>query len=150
MFAVHWEAAMTTDISTKTQLCDVTIGISQGSRRSLHVAKRVVLVGIVAAIMSTLALPLYAKDSVPMIPAAINPTLPGVRVGTLTKAQGTTLFIDRTAYSLAQVAMVEDRFGTPLSIRDLQCNDVQYRVQYWTAPELGPDQILQLIVTFPE
>ncbi len=81
---------------------------------------------------------------------AINPTLPGARAGILTRAQGTMLFIDRTEYSLAPIALVEDRFGTPLSIQDLQCNDVQYRVQYWTAPILGHDQIVQLIVTFPE
>jgi hypothetical protein len=80
----------------------------------------------------------------------INPTLPGARAGMLTKAQGAMVLIDRTAYNLAAIALVEDRFGTPLSIQDLQCSDVQYRVQYWTAPELGPDQIVQLIVSFPE
>ena len=68
----------------------------------------------------------------------------------LTVAQGTRLLIDRTAYTLAPIALVEDRFGTPLSIHDLQCSDAQCRVQYWTAPAFGPDQIVQLIVSFPE
>jgi hypothetical protein len=112
--------------------------------------RRLILTGITLVTLSTLTVPAYTQDSAPMPATAINPTLPGSKAGMLTKAQGTTLFIDRSTYTLAPIAHVEDRFGTPLSIQDLQCNDAQYRVQYWTAPELGHDQIVQLIVTFPE
>ena len=130
---------MRSDISTETQQSGGTMGMM-----------RLILTGMTLVILATLTVPVYAQDSEPIPAAAINPTLPGSRAGMLTKAQGTMLFIDRTTYTLAPIAHVEDRFGTPLSIQDLQCNDAQYRVQYWTAPELGHDQIVQLIVTFPE
>jgi hypothetical protein len=100
--------------------------------------------------LSTLTLPLNAQDSAPMAATAINPTLPGSRAGMLTVAQGTRLLIDRTTYSLAPIAVIEDRFGTPLSIHDLQCPEAQCRAQYWTMPAFGHDQIVQLIVSFPE
>jgi hypothetical protein len=141
---------MTSDISTETQQSGGTMGMSCYSRRYLRVVWRLTLTGMTLVLLSTPTAPLYAKDSEPMTATAINPALPGSRVGILTRAQGTMLFIDRTAYNLAPIAHVQDRFGTPLSIQDLQCNDAQYRVQYWTAPELGHDQIVQLIVTFPE
>jgi hypothetical protein len=124
--------------------------ISQYSRLSLRVTWRICLRGLIVLLLSAPTMLSYAKDSAPMPATVINPTLPGARAGILTKAQGTMLLIDRTEYSLAPVAAVEDRFGTPLSIQDLQCNEAQYRVRYWTVPHLGHDQILQLIVTFPE
>jgi hypothetical protein len=101
-------------------------------------------------LVSTLTSPLYGKDSAPTTATAMNLTLPGSRAGMLTRAKGTMLLIDRTEYSLAPMALVEDKFGTPLSIQDLQCNDAKCRVQYWTAPDMGHDQILQMIVSFPE
>ena len=141
---------MTSDITTKTHEGSVTMVISQYLRLSLRVTWRICLRGLIVLLLSAPTMLSYAEDSVPMAATAINPTLPGARAGMLTKAQGVMVLIDRTAYNLAAIALVEDRFGTPLSIQDLQCSDVQYRVQYWTAPELGPDQILQLIVSFPE
>ncbi len=141
---------MALDSSTKTQQSGVIIRMSCFSRGYTALTMRLVRTGITLGILSTLTLPVYAMDSEPVPAIAINRTLPGVRAGMLTRAQGTMLLIDRTAYHLAPMAQVEDRFGTPLSIHDLQCNDAQYRVQYWTAPEWGHDQIVQLIVIFPE
>ena len=141
---------MTSDISTKTQVCGVTMRISQYKSLYLGVTLRFVLTGLSALLLSALTVPSYAMDSAPMPATAMNPTLPGARAGILTKAQGAMLVIDRTEYRLAAIALVQDRFGTPLSIQDLQCHDVQYRVQYWTAPDMGHDQVMQLIVSFPE
>jgi hypothetical protein len=141
---------MTADISTKTHECGGNMVMSDHPRLHLGVTMRFILTGLIVLLLSAPTLPSYANDSAPMPARAVNPTLPGARAGILTKAQGTMLLIDRTEYSLAPVAAVEDRFGTPLSIQDLQCNEAQYRVRYWTVPHLGHDQILQLIVTFPE
>jgi hypothetical protein len=141
---------MTSDISTKTQVCGVTMRINQCKRLYLGVPLRFVLTGLSVLLLSILTVPSYALDSAPMPGVAINPLLSGARAGILTKAQGAMLVIDRTEYRLAPIAVVQDRFGTPLSIQDLQCHDVQYRVQYWTVPDLGHDQVMQLIVSFPE
>jgi hypothetical protein len=141
---------MTIEIATKTQVCGVTMEINQCKRLHLGVTLRFVLTGLSVLLLSTLTVPSYAMDSALMTALAINPTSPGARAGMLTRAQGTMLVIDRTEYRLAPIAVVEDRFGTPLSIQDLQCHDVEYRVRYWTAPDMGHDQIMQLIVSFPE
>ena len=141
---------MSSDISTKTQECGVSISKRPYSRVYLGVKLRFIVTGLIVLLLPTVTAPSYAKDSAPMQVTAVNPALPGSRAGLLTRAQGTMLVIDRTTYSLAPSALLEDRFGTPLSIQDLQCNEAQCRVQYWTVPDLGPDQILQMIVSFPE
>jgi hypothetical protein len=98
----------------------------------------------------SLAMPSLAKELMLMAPTPINRALPGMRAGLLTQAQGSVLRIDRATFTLAPQALVEDKFGTPLMLQNLQWKDVEFDVQYWLAPDQGPNQIMQMIVSFPE
>jgi len=118
--------------------------------RSVNVTRNVILVLLVLLFLGILALPSIGEDTMPMPSTIINRALPGTRTGVLTKAEGTTLQIDHVSYTLSPVALVEDKHLTPLTIKDIQCHDVQYAVRYWVATEHDHSQILQLIVTFPE
>jgi hypothetical protein len=118
--------------------------------RSVNVTRNVILVLLVLLFLGILALPSIGEDIMPMPSTIINRALPGTRTGILTKAEGATLQIDHVSYTLSPVALVEDKHLTPLSIKDIQCHDVTYAVQYWVATEHDHSQILQLIVTFPE
>jgi hypothetical protein len=97
-----------------------------------------------------LALPSFADDTTPMPSTVINQTLQGSRTGVLRKAEGAVLQIDHVSYTLSPVALVEDKHLTPLTIKDIQCHDVEYAVRYWVATDHDRNQISQLIVTFPE
>ena len=118
--------------------------------RSVNVTRNVILVLLVLLFLGILALPSIGEDTMPMPSTIINRALPGTRTGILTKAEGATLQIDHVSYTLSPVALVEDKHLTPLTIKDIQCHDVEYKVQYWVATEHDHSQILQLIVTFPE
>jgi len=118
--------------------------------RSMNVTRNVILVLLVLLFLGILALPSFGEDTMPMPSTIINRALPGTRTGILTKAEGATLQIDHVSYTLSPVALVEDKHLTPLTIKDIQCHDVEYKVQYWVATEHDHSQILQLIVTFPE
>ena len=117
--------------------------------RSMNVTRNVILVLLVLLFLGILALPSIGEEIMPM-PSMVIRELPGSRTGVLTKAEGATLQIDHVSYTLSPVALVEDKHLTPLTIKDIQCHDVQYAVQYWVATEHDHSQILQLIVTFPE
>ena len=124
---------------------------AQGYRgRSANITRNVILVLLVLLLVLILALPSFADDIIPMPSTFINRTLPGSRTGILTKAEGAMLQIDHVSYTLSPVALVEDKFLTPLTIKDIQCHDVEYAVRYWIATDHDHSQILQLIVTFPE
>src|SRR5207245_10039723 len=86
----------------------------------------------------------------PTRPAQIDRSLPGSRRGTLTKAQGTTVWIDRASYVLAPAALVENKSGSPLELRQYQGDSVAFEVQYWLGIGSADRQITQLIITFPE
>jgi hypothetical protein len=118
--------------------------------RSMNVTRNVILVLLVLLFLGILALPSFGEDTMPMPSTIINRALPGTRTGILTKAEGATLQIDHVSYTLSPVALVEDKHLTPLTIKDIQCHDVEYKVQYWVATEHDHSQILQLIVAFPE
>jgi len=118
--------------------------------RSVNVTRNVILVLLVLLFLGILALPSIGEDVMPMASTILNRALPGTRTGVLTKAEGATLQIDNISYTLSPVALVEDKHLTPLTIKDIQCHDVQYAVQYWVATEHDHSQILQLIITFPE
>ena len=118
--------------------------------RSVNVTRNVILVLLVLLFLGILALPSFGEDIMPMPSTIINRALPGTRTGVLTKAEGATLQIDNISYTLSPVALVEDKFLTPLTIKDIQCHDVEYAVRYWIATDHDHSQILQLIVTFPE
>ena len=118
--------------------------------RSVNVIRNVILVLLILLVLLIIALPSFAEDIMPMPSMVINRELPGSRTGVLTKAEGATLQIDHVSYTLSPVALVEDKHLTPLTIKDIQCHDVEYKVQYWVATEHDHSQILQLIVTFPE
>ena len=118
--------------------------------RSVNVTRNVILVLLVLLFLGILALPSIGEDIMPMPSTIINRALPGTRTGILTKAEGATLQIDHVSYTLSPVALVEDKHLTPLTIKDIQCHDVEYKVQYWVAADHDRSQILQLIVTFPE
>ena len=117
--------------------------------RSMNVTRNVILVLLVLLFLGILALPSIGEEIMPM-PSMVIRELPGSRTGVLTKAEGATLQIDNISYTLSPVALVEDKHLTPLTIKDIQCHDVTYAVQYWVATEHDHSQILQLIVTFPE
>ena len=117
--------------------------------RSVNLTRNVILVLFILLVLLIIALPSFAEDIMPM-PSMVIRELPGSRTGVLTKAEGATLQIDHVSYTLSPVALVEDKHLTPLTIKDIQCHDVEYKVQYWVATEHDHSQILQLIVTFPE
>ena len=118
--------------------------------RSVKLTRNFILVLLILLVLVILALPSIGEDVMPLPSTILNRALPGTRTGILTKAEGTTLQIDHVSYTLSPVALVEDKHLTPLSIKDIQCHDVAYAVQYWVATEHDHSQILQLIVTFPE
>jgi hypothetical protein len=118
--------------------------------RSANVTRNVILVLLVLLFLVILALPSFADDIMPMPSTVINRTLQGSRTGVLTKAEGAMLQIDHVSYTLSPVALVEDKHLTPLTIKDIQCHDVEYAVRYWVATDHDRNQISQLIVTFPE
>jgi hypothetical protein len=118
--------------------------------RSGNVTRNYILVLLVLLFVIILALPSFAEDIMPMPSMVINRALPGSRTGVLSKAEGATLQIDHVSYTLSPVALVEDKFLRPLTIKDIQCHDVEYAVRYWVATDHDRSQILQLIVTFPE
>jgi hypothetical protein len=100
--------------------------------------------------LTSVILPSFAKDPLPVSSPAINRSLAGSRTGVLTKVQGVVFHIDRITYTLAPQALVEDKFGTPLAPNETEWNDVEFRVQYWLATDLGPNLIRQLIITLPQ
>ena len=118
--------------------------------RSVKLTRNVILVLLILLVLVIVALPSFAEDIMPMPSMAINKELPGSRMGILTKAEGTMLQIDHVSYTLSPIALVEDKFLTALTIKDIQCHDVEYAVRYWVASDHDHSQILQLIVTFPE
>ena len=105
---------------------------------------------LVLVVFATLTAKSFAMDVTTMPTAVINHGLPGMRMGILTKAQGAMLHIDQAIYALAATALVENKFGTALTLQDIQCHDVEYRVRYWVATDKAQNQIVQMIVTFPE
>ena len=118
--------------------------------RSVNFTRNVILVLLVLLFLGILALPSFSEDSMPIPSMVINRELPGSRTGILTKAEGAMLQIDHASYTLSPIALVEDKFLTALTIKDIQCHDVEYKVQYWVASDHDHSQIMQLIVTFPE
>ena len=118
--------------------------------RSVNVTRNVILVLLVLLVLGILALPSFSEDIMPIPSMVINRELPGSRTGILTKAEGAMLQIDHVSYTLSPIALVEDKFLTALTIKDIQCHDVEYAVRYWVASDHDRSQIVQLIVTFPE
>jgi hypothetical protein len=118
--------------------------------RSVNRLWNLSLMFLILLVLLTLTLPPFVKDALPTGLMPIDRSLPGSRVGVLTHAQGTVLKIDRTTYTLAPLALIEDKFGTPVMLSDLKFNDVEFDVQYWLGTDLGPNHIFQLVVNFPE
>ena len=118
--------------------------------RSVNVTRNVILVLLVLLFLGILALPSIGEDIMPMPSTIINRALPGTKTGILTNVEGATVQIDHVSYTLSPIALVEDKHLAPLTIKDIQCHDVEYAVQYWVATDHDRSQILQLIVTFPE
>jgi hypothetical protein len=135
---------------TMTQDYPFPLPTSRARFISLTLTWKLTLLVLILLVLATLAVQSFAMDSASMLTPGINHGLPGSRAGILTRAQGTMLHIDRVTYTLSPLALVEDRFGTALTLRDIQCNDVEYRVQYWMATDKAPNQIMQLVVSFPE
>ena len=73
-------------------------------------------------------------------------TLEGMRKGVLTRALDGTAWIDGRTFTLPADALVENRSGRPLPVKDLRLDDVQYSVEYW----LDGNQISQMVIYFPE
>lgn len=124
--------------------------LTEYRRHTLATAWNVLLMILILLYVVILALPAFAAEVTALSPASINRSLPGSHTGILTQAQGPVVQINRNVYRLAPLALVEDKHGTPLNVHDLKWQDVEFRVQYWTAAELGPNHITQLIINFPE
>jgi hypothetical protein len=118
--------------------------------RSVNRLWNLSLMLLILFVLLTLTIPPLVKDAMPNTLMPINRSLPGSRVGVLTQAQGAVLKIDRTTYTLAPLALIEDKFGTAVMLSDLRFTDVEFDVQYWLGTDLGPNHILQLVVSFPE
>ena len=131
-------------------LFTMSLPASRQKAESLKLTWKVSLLLLILVVLVSLTLKSFAMDMTPMPTAVINHGLPGMRMGILTKAQGTMLHIDHATYTLAVTALVENKFGTALTLTDIQCHDVEYGVRYWVATDKGQNQILQMIVTFPE
>lgn len=85
------------------------------------------------------------------VPAAkINPALPGSNTGTLLKATGGTVRIERFHYALAPGALIEDSYGNPFPLREYTWNAVEIPVRYWLGTGETRNQIVQMILTFSE
>ena len=124
-------------------------------RRSLGWASGIsVLIGAAVLLWSPMAEAQGTFSQAPQVrptqPAKIDRSLPGSRRGILTKAQGTTVWIDRASYVLAPDALVENKAGSPLELRQYQGDSVAFEVQYWLGIGSADRQITQLIITFPE
>jgi hypothetical protein len=141
---------MSPDLLTMTKDYPFPLPTSRERFISLTLTWKLSLLVLILLVLVTLAVRSFAMDSAPMLPLGINHDLPGSKAGILTKAQGAMLHIDRVVYALSPLALVEDRFGTPLTLTDIQSNDVEYRVLYWVATDRSQNQIVQLVVSFPE
>lgn len=139
---------MRLDLLPMTQDCPTLMRRTRAQAGSLNLRWNLTLLSVI--VLMTLVLPSFAMDVAPIPIPGVNQALPGSRAGILTKAHGTILQIDRATYTLAPIALVEDRFGTALALNDIQCNDVEYSVRYWVTTDQGQNQILQMIVSFPE
>jgi hypothetical protein len=82
-------------------------------------------------------------------PAKIDRSLPGMKKGIVSKAHDRAVWIDGSRYVLGPGALVEDKFGTPLTTAVYQASGVEWEVQYWLAPD-QTHQINQMIISFPE
>ncbi len=141
---------MALDLFPTTQDYPAPMAVQGYSGHSVNVIRNIILVLLVLLFLVILVLPSFADDIMPMPSTVINRTLQGSRTGVLTRAEGAMLQIDHVSYTLSPVALVEDKHLTPLTIKDIQCHDVEYAVRYWVATDHDRNQILQLIVTFPE
>jgi hypothetical protein len=141
---------MSPDSLTMTQKYPFPLPTSRERFISLTLTWKLTLLVLILLVLATLAVQSFAMDSAAMLTPGINHDLPGSRAGVLTRAQGTMLHVDSVTYTLSPIAVVEDRFGTPLTLRDIQCNNVEYRVLYWVATDKATNQIVQLVVSFPE
>lgn len=83
-------------------------------------------------------------------PTKIDRSLPGSRLGQMTKAQRGTVVIDRTTYALAPQVLIEERSGMSLTPQDLQWWEGEFDVQYWIGTGELRNQIIQMIVAYPQ
>ena len=141
---------MSPDPFTMSRDCPFPLPVDPEQAGTLKLTWKLSLLLLVLAVLATLTLKSFAMDVTPMPTGVINHGLPGMKIGILTKAQGTMLHIDQATYTLAATALVENKFGNALTLRDIQCHDVEYRVRYWVATDKAQNQIVQMIVTFPE
>jgi hypothetical protein len=96
--------------------------------------------------------PAWAQEgTVSQAPAAkINLALPGSNTGTLLKATGGTVRIDRSHYTLAPGALIEDSGGNPVPLREYVWDAVEIPVQYWLGTGETRNQIIQMILTLAQ
>jgi hypothetical protein len=92
----------------------------------------------------------WSKEQALVSISAVNRALSGSRTGVLTKASLGTVRIDRNTSPLAARALIEDKFGMPLMSQDLHWDDVEFDVRYWLGTDETRNQIIQMIVSFPE
>ena len=83
-------------------------------------------------------------------PRGMDRDLPGMQKGVLTKAKGGTVWIDRTAYTFAADAVIENKSRRSFQVKDLKWDDVEYPVDYWLEAESSGKRITQMVIYFPE
>jgi hypothetical protein len=127
--------------------------------RSVNVTRNVILVLLVLLVLVIVALPSFAEDIMPMPSTAVagtsqpatseapklNPSMPGMRTGVLTKVTGKMVQIDGTTYLLSSQALLADDAGGLI----IQLGDglTHQHVRYWIGINDGRSQIIQMIVT---
>lgn len=82
-------------------------------------------------------------------PGGMDPDLPGMRTGVLTLAKNGIASIDRVTYTFAADAVIQGRSGRSFQVQELKLDGVEFRVDYWLAPDASR-QIVQMIIYWPQ
>src|SRR3989442_15952505 len=92
------------------------------------------LLGVAALMGSPMAQEQSTFATVPQVqssqPLKIDRSLPGSRRGMLTKANGTTVWIDGAMHLLTPGGLVQDKFGSPLAPQAFHSEGGEYGFQY--------------------
>ncbi len=123
---------------------------ADGQRKRRDSLWRHVLIGSLIVVLPTISLSDRAAwadspsaNSAPVRPPQINPSLPGVQIGTLTLVKGTTVRINGKTYTLAVGALIQDPAGTPMQVPN---GRHRISVRYWLGTGPTQTQITQMIV----
>lgn len=83
-------------------------------------------------------------------PGKVDRSIPGSSTGILLMAKEGKVQIDRATYPLAAGVLIEDHKGQSLSVTDLHYEGGAPEVQFWLGTDNTRNQIVQIVVTFPQ